>query len=43
MKNILKKAGAALLALAMIAAVLTACGKGADDKTIAAKDRLPHR
>ena len=39
MKNILKKAGAALLALAMIAAVLTACGKGADDKTIAATEK----
>ena len=43
MKNILKKAGAALLALTMIAAVLTACGKEADDKTVATTEKTVYR
>ena len=43
MKNILKKAGAALLALMMIAAVLTACGKDADDETVAATEKNVYR
>ena len=43
MKNILKKAGAALLVLMMIAAVLTACGKDADDETVAATEKTVYR
>ena len=43
MKNILKKAGAALLVLMMIAAVLTACGKDADDETVAATEKNVYR
>lgn len=43
MKNILKKAGAALLVLTMIAAVLTACGKGTDDKTVATAQKTVYR
>jgi len=43
MKNILKKAGAALLVLTMIAAVLTACGKSADDKTVATAEKTVYR
>ncbi len=43
MKNILKKAGAALLVLMMIAAVLTACGKDADDETVAATETTIYR
>lgn len=43
MKNILKKAGTALLVLTMIAAVLTACGKGADDKTVATAQKTVYR
>lgn len=43
MKNILKKAGAALLVLTMIAAVLTACGKDTDDKTVATAQKTVYR
>lgn len=43
MKNILKKVGAALLVLTMIAAVLTACGKGTDDKTVATAQKTVYR
>ena len=43
MKNILKKAGAALLVLTMIAAVLTACGKDAGDKTVATAEKTVYR
>ena len=43
MKHILKKAGAALLVLMMIAAVLTACGKDADDETVAATEKNVYR
>lgn len=43
MKNILKKAGAALLVLTMIAALLTACGKGTDDKAVATAQKTVYR
>ena len=43
MKSILKKAGTALLVLTMIAAALTACGKGADGKTVATAEKTVYR